>query len=79
MGLTLAYLLHTLGVILAAALIYFATPTLAKVTDTELGFYYIVLYALLVIFAVRTAKKIEDGEHQEANDLEKIISKDDKQ
>lgn len=76
MGLTLALLAHIAGTAIAAVLVYFAAPYITKATGTEEVFNYIVLYSLLAIWSYQEAQKIEKGEHSKANELEKILSKD---
>jgi TctA family transporter len=78
-GLTLALLAHIAGTVIAAILIYFSAPFLAEVTGMEIEFCYIVLYAILAIWSLREAQKIEDGRHNKANELEDIFSQGDKE
>lgn len=78
MGLTLALLAHITGTAIAAILVYIAAPYITKATGTEVAFNYIVLYSLLAIWSYKEAQKIEKGEHRKANELEKILSKDEK-
>ncbi len=75
MGLTLALAAHIVGTTIAAVFVYFATPYIAEYLGAETGFSYIVMYALLAIWSLREAQKIEKGEQREANELEKITSR----
>lgn len=78
MGLTFALLAHIAGTVIAAILIYFIAPYLTKTIETEVEFNYIVLYSLLAIWSLKEARKIEKGEHRKANELEKILSEEEK-
>lgn len=78
MGLALALVFHILGTCFAAVVIYIVSPMISELIGEDLRFVYTVLYALLAIWSVRTAKKIETGKHEVANELESIVSKEDK-
>lgn len=78
MGRTLALLVHIIGTIFAAVLIYFLAPYMARVSNTEVTFNYLVLYALLAIWSLKEASAIESGKHKKANELDEMISKDKK-
>lgn len=77
MGLILSLASHIAGTITAAILIYFITPYFSSLIEAEAGFVYLVLYALLAIWSVRTGRKIEKGKDNVANNLERIIFPDD--
>ncbi|MBB5320309.1 hypothetical protein [Marinobacter oulmenensis] len=77
MGSVVALVAHITGTVIAAILIYFLVPYLTDFLGNELRFNYIVLYSLLAIWSLREARKIEEGRHKEAEELEKFFSEDD--
>lgn len=77
MGLVLALASHIVGTLVAAILVYVITPYVAEAIEAEVGFTYLVMYALLAIWSVRQGRKIEKGKHAAANSLEEIISPED--
>jgi hypothetical protein len=69
--------IHFLGIALAGVMIYFLSPWLSTSLNNEVEFTYLVLYSLLGIWSYLESKKILKGQNKAANELTKIIEKED--
>jgi hypothetical protein len=69
----IAQVLHILGTLLAAVVVFFSAPWFADVTSSELPLVYFFMFGVLAVWSVRKVDAIAAGDDKLANRLQNIF------
>ncbi|WP_330213700.1 hypothetical protein [Pseudomonas sp. Z18(2022)] len=73
MGIMIAQVLHILGTLLAAVVVFFFAPWFADATSSDLPLVYFFLFGVLAVWSVRKVNVIAAGNDKLANRLQDVF------